>query len=71
MKKDVRPGADACGSEGVNTSGIAPADARPHSRWPAWKKVLAYALLAGLSFTAIWFVDVKVHRPAVMPRSQM
>lgn len=50
-------------------SGIAPADARPHAAWPAWKKALAYLLMLAVSLAAIWFVDVKVHRDAGMPRS--
>jgi uncharacterized oligopeptide transporter (OPT) family protein len=49
--------------------GIAPADARPHAAWPVWKKVLAYLVMSAVSLAAIWFVDVKVHRDAVMPRS--
>jgi hypothetical protein len=48
---------------------IAPADARPHAAWPAWKKVLAYLVMSVISLAAIWFVDVKVHRDAGMPRS--
>ena len=39
------------------------------SKWPIWKKVLAYAALAAISLAAIWLVDVKVHRSAVMPLS--
>ena len=35
--------------------------------WPMWKKVLAYTLMSALSLAAIYFVDVKVHRSAVMP----
>ena len=53
----------------TNDSGIAPADAASHAGWPAWKKVLAYLLMSLLSLAAIWFVDVKVHRPAIMPRT--
>ncbi len=37
------------------------------SKWPTWKKVLAYAAMAAISLTAI---DVKVHRTAVMPLSR-
>ena len=51
--------------------GIAPADARPRAAWPVWKKLLAYGLMALLSLAAIWLVDVKVHRAAVMPRGSM
>jgi hypothetical protein len=43
--------------------GPAPADARQHAPWPAWKKVLAYAVLAALAAGAIWYVDLKAHRP--------
>jgi hypothetical protein len=50
--------------------GVAPADARPHAPWPVWKKAVGYLLLAALSFAAIWFVDVKVHRPALLPPGQ-
>ena len=50
-------------------SGIAPADAAEHVAWPLWKKVLAYGVMSAVSLGAIWFVDVKVHRPAVMPRT--
>ena len=53
----------------VVPSGIAPADARPHAPWPAWKKLLAYAILSAISFAAVWLVDLKVHRPALMPLS--
>ena len=53
--------------EGASSSGIAPADAAPHAPWPAWKRVLAYALLSGLSLASIYFVDRKVHLPAAMP----
>lgn len=41
----------------------APADARPHAPWPLWKKVLAYAVLAAVASAAIWYVDLKAHRP--------
>ena len=53
-----------------DAAGIAPADARPRAAWPTWKKLLAYALMSALSLGAIWVVDVKVHRDAVMPRSE-
>jgi hypothetical protein len=43
--------------------GPAPADARPHAPWPTWRKVLAYAVLAALAGAAIWYVDLKAHRP--------
>jgi hypothetical protein len=52
-----------------DTDGVAPADVRPHAPWPVWRKVVAYVLMAALSLAAIWFVDVKVHRSAVMPVS--
>ena len=38
--------------------------------WPLWKKVLAYAVMAAISLAAIWLVDVKVHRTAIMPLSR-
>jgi hypothetical protein len=56
-------------SEGEGLQGIAPADAVPHAPWPAWRKVLAYVLLAALSLASIWIVDLKVHRAAQMPLS--
>ena len=49
--------------------GISPANAKSYPAWPTWKKVLAYALLSLVSVAAIWFVDVKVHRTAIMPRT--
>ena len=47
------------------TPGPAPADARPHAAWPMWKKLLAYAALAFLAAAAIWFIDLRAHRPPV------
>ena len=44
-------------------STAAPADAVPHASWPLWRKVLAYLLLAGAASAAIWYVDLKAHRP--------
>jgi hypothetical protein len=41
----------------------APADARTHAPWPLWKRVLAYAVLAAAASAAIWYVDLKAHRP--------
>jgi hypothetical protein len=41
------------------TLGPAPADARPHRPWPAWRKVVAYATLAALAAVAIWYIDLK------------
>ena len=38
--------------------------------WPMWKIILAYVLMALLSLAAIVVVDVKVHRTAVMPRTE-
>ena len=46
------------------TLGPAPADARPRAAWPAWRKVLAYLVLTALAAGAIWYVDLKAHRPA-------
>ena len=45
------------------TNGPAPADAVPHPPWPLWKRVLAYLVLAALAAVAIWYVDLKAHRP--------
>ena len=41
----------------------APADARDHAPWPLWKKVFAYVVLAVTASAAIWYVDLKAHRP--------
>src|SRR5438270_468073 len=38
-----------------------PADARPHPRWPLWKILLAYLVLAAVAFFAIWYIDLKAH----------
>jgi hypothetical protein len=43
--------------------GRAPADARRHAIWPMWKKLLAYAALTCLAAGAIWFIDLRAHRP--------
>ena len=43
--------------------GPAPADALPHAPWPMWKKIFAYSLLAAVAAAAIWYVDLKAHRP--------
>ena len=53
-----------------NLTGVAPSDALPRAPWPTWKKLMAYVVLSAVSLGAIWFVDLKVHRPAVMPRSE-
>ena len=45
------------------TPTAAPADLRPHAPWPLWKKACAYVLLAAASSAAIWYVDLKAHRP--------
>ena len=37
------------------------------AEWPIWKKIAAYVVMSALSLLAIYFVDVKVHRDAVMP----
>ena len=39
----------------------------PAAPWPTWKKVSAYVVMSAISLLAIYFVDVKVHRDAVMP----
>jgi hypothetical protein len=46
--------------------GPAPADARPHAAWPTWKRLLAYATLAFLAAAAIWFIDLRAHRPPAL-----
>ena len=50
--------------------GAAPADRRPHAPWPLWKRVFAYASLAGAAAAAIWYVDLKAHRPPVETRME-
>jgi hypothetical protein len=52
--------------------GAAPADLRPHARWPIWKRIAAYILLALLAVLAIWIVDQKVRRieTASLPSTQ-
>ena len=50
----------------ATTTGPAPADARPHAAWPAWKRLLAYAALACLAGAAIWFIDLRAHRPPAL-----
>lgn len=38
------------------------------SRWPIWRIVLAYVVMACLALLSVWVVDQKVHRlPAVYP----
>ena len=32
-----------------------------HPRWPVWRIVTAYAILAALAVASVWFVDQKVH----------
>jgi len=39
----------------------APADARPHRRWPRWRILLAYLLLSAIALLAIWYIDLKAH----------
>jgi hypothetical protein len=48
------------------TPGAAPADARPHAAWPTWKKLFAYVTLAFLAAAAIWFIDLRAHRPPAL-----
>jgi hypothetical protein len=43
------------------------ATAAAAARWPTWKKVMAYVVMSAISLLAIYFVDVKVHRDAIMP----
>ena len=33
---------------------------RPRPRWPLWRIVLVYALMALLAMAAVWFIDRKV-----------
>lgn len=40
---------------------------RERRPWPLWGKILAYVVMSAISLTAIYLVDVKVHRDAVMP----
>ena len=42
-------------------------DTVPDAPWPTWKKVAAYVVSGAVSLLAIYLVDVKVHRDAVMP----
>jgi uncharacterized membrane protein len=37
--------------------------------WTLPMKLLAYAVMSAISLGAIYLVDVKVHRMAIMPRS--
>jgi hypothetical protein len=53
----------------MTESSIAPAEAAPRRRWPLWRKLLAYAALAGVALVSIYFVDLKVHRAGLMPAS--
>jgi hypothetical protein len=48
------------------TSAPAPADARRLAAWPIWKRLLAYATLAFLAAAAIWFIDLRAHRPPAL-----
>lgn len=49
--------------------GIAPADARPHSPWPRWRRIVTYILLAALAIASILYIDRGVMRsnPPRMP----
>lgn len=40
-------------------------------RWTLSKKILAYVVMSAISLAAIYLVDVKVHRMAIMPRSSI
>ena len=40
----------------------APADAVAHAPWPAWKVVVAYAVLTALAVASIAYVDLKAHQ---------
>ena len=45
-------------------STAAPADLRPHPRWPAPRKVLAYVILFALALVSIWFINRRVDQLA-------
>ena len=50
-------------------SSAAPADARPHAKWPRWKIIVAYAVLIAIACVSIWFVDrsaMKVQNESVV-----
>ena len=52
-------------SEGTEQSGgIAPADAKAHGAWPAWKKWAWYGVFAALAAGSIWIIDDHVQRIA-------
>jgi hypothetical protein len=57
----------AISSTTASPNGPAPADARPHAAWPTWKRLLAYAALSSLAAAAIWFIDLRAHRPPATP----
>ena len=44
-------------SDAPDASGVAPADARPHTRWPRWRIVIAYAVFFAVAVGAIWMID--------------
>ena len=41
----------------TDPTGVAPADARAHKRWPQWKIALAYSVLFGVAMGSIWMID--------------
>ena len=45
-----------------DSGGPAPADARPHPRWPLWKRALAYLVLALIALLCIGYIDLKAHQ---------
>ena len=60
---DTAKRTSAAQTRSAASMGPAPADARPHAPWPAGRKLIAYALLAALAAGAIWYIDLKAHRP--------
>jgi hypothetical protein len=48
-----------------NSGGAAPADLKPHRKWPLWKIILAYVVLVGIATVSIWLVDREAMRVQV------
>lgn len=42
------------------STGIAPADARPHRPWPLWAKIAVYVFFFALAVLSVWFIDRRV-----------
>jgi hypothetical protein len=45
-----------------SSTGIAPADARPHRQWPLWQKAAAYLILFLLALFSIWGIDRRAEK---------